>query len=63
MPKVCKWYNCCPIKRYVEKGKLKRKWIEKYCLIGNKNCVRYKLEEKGISHPDNMLPNGIIRNN
>jgi len=23
-------------------------------------CVRYKLEETGIPHPDNMLPNGKI---
>ncbi|MGQ4873661.1 MAG: uracil-DNA glycosylase [Promethearchaeota archaeon] len=60
MPKVCKWYYCCPIKRYVEQGKLDKKWIEDYCLIGNKNCIRYQMEEKHIPHPDNMLPNGEI---
>lgn len=61
MPKVCKWYFCCPIKYFVESGKLERKWIEEYCLIGNKDCVRYYMEENGIYHPDNMLPNGEIR--
>ncbi len=61
MPKVCKWYNCCPIKYFVESGKLERKWIEEYCLISNIDCVRYEMEENGIEHPDNMLPNGEIR--
>ncbi len=61
MPKVCKWYFCCPIKYYVESGKLERKWIEEYCLISNIECVRYEMEEKGIPHPDNLLPNGEIK--
>lgn len=61
MPKVCKWYFCCPIKYYVESGNLERKWIEEYCLVSNKDCVRYEMEEKGIPHPDNLLPNGEIR--
>jgi len=61
MPKVCKWYFCCPIKYYVESGKLERKWIEEYCLISNNDCVRYEMEEKGVPHPDNLLPNGEIR--
>lgn len=57
----CKWYSCCPIKEYSEAGKLERYWIEEYCLVSNKNCLRYKMEEKGEYHPDNMLPNGEIR--
>ena len=63
MGKICKWYFCCPIRSFVEKGKLERKWIEDYCLIGNKNCIRYQMEENYESHPDNMLPNGEIREN
>ena len=59
--KVCKWYKVCPIKIYVETDKLDRKWIEDYCLIGNKNCVRYQLEEDGDYHPDNLLPNGDFK--
>jgi len=50
----------CPIKRYVEEGKLDKKWIEEYCLGDYASCVRYRLEEKGIPHPDNMLPSGEI---
>jgi hypothetical protein len=59
--KVCKWYQVCPIKHFVENGKLDKKWVEKYCLINNKDCVRYRLEETGELHPDNMLPNGMIK--
>jgi hypothetical protein len=58
---ACEWYNACPIKAYTERGKLERYWIENYCLVGNKNCLRYQMEEKGAFHPDNMLPNGYIR--
>ena len=61
LKRVCKWYNCCPIKYYVEKGLLERKWIEDFCLISNKECIRYQKEESGEFHPDNMLPNGTIR--
>jgi len=45
----------------VDQGKLEREWVENYCLIGNKNCKRYQLESNGVYHPDNMLPNGEIR--
>ena len=63
MKKTCKWYNCCPINFFVKKNMLDQKWIENYCLIGNKECVRYKLEEKNEPHPDNLLPNGEIKDN
>ena len=61
MKKQCKWYFCCPIKRFVEEDKLDKKWVKDYCLIGNKDCVRYKMEESNEPHPDNLLPNGEIR--
>ena len=61
MPKICKWYYCCPIKYFVESGKLEKRWVEEFCFISNPKCVRYQLEEKNVIHPDNMLPNGEIR--
>ncbi|MBN1533950.1 MAG: uracil-DNA glycosylase [Spirochaetes bacterium] len=57
----CKWYSCCPIKRFTEAGRLNRYWIENYCLVGSKSCIRYQMEERGEYHPDAMLPNGEIR--
>jgi hypothetical protein len=42
-------------------GKLDFYWVETYCLVGNKNCIRYQMEEKGEFHPDNMLPDGTIK--
>lgn len=57
---VCEWYEVCPIKAYYEAGKLDKKWIEEYCLRDYKKCVRYRMEEAGIPHPDNMLPNGEV---
>ena len=59
--KTCQWYPVCPIKYFVDQGKLDRKWVEEYCLVENKNCVRYEMEETGEYHPDNMLPNGEIK--
>ena len=58
--KICKWYQVCPIKFFVDQGKLDKKWVDEYCLVGNKACTRYKLEEIGIAHPENLLPNGEI---
>ena len=46
------------MRRFFERGRLERKWIIEYCMGDYKRCVRYKLEEAGIPHPDNMLPNG-----
>ncbi len=59
---VCKWYNVCPLRRFEREGKLDKFWAQNYCKSTNnqQNCKRYQLEEKGIFHPDNMLPNGEI---
>jgi hypothetical protein len=61
MNRTCKWFEVCPIKRFYEEGKLEKKWIEDYCKGDYKSCLRYEMEEKGLLHPDNMLPNGKIR--
>ena len=58
--KVCKWYSVCPMKRFYQQGKLDRFWVENFCWVDNPECVRKKLEGKGIAHPDNMLPDGRI---
>ncbi|MEA3490238.1 MAG: uracil-DNA glycosylase [Candidatus Omnitrophota bacterium] len=58
--KVCKWFDVCPLKRFYERGKLDKKWIDEYCRRDNSECVRKKLEEDGVYHPDNMLPDGTI---
>ena len=60
---ICKWYSVCPIKYFYEQARLDRKWVEDYCWVSNKGCVRRELEEKGIPHPDNMLPDGSIVEN
>jgi len=57
---ICKWYEVCPIRRFTDKGLLDRKWVQHYCLKGNKECKRYVMEENGIYHPDTMLPDGTI---
>lgn len=53
----CKWYDFCPIPKLARERKIDKYWVENYCLVGNKNCVRYKQEEKGIPHK-RILPNG-----
>jgi len=58
---ICKWYNCCPIKFFVEDGKLDFKWVENYCLVSNRECIRFQKEENNEKHPDNMLPDGTIK--
>jgi hypothetical protein len=59
---TCKWYNLCPLRRFEKQGKLAQSWAHNFCKSNNnwQNCKRYQLEEKGIYHPDNMLPTGEI---
>ncbi|HOP62759.1 MAG TPA: uracil-DNA glycosylase [Spirochaetota bacterium] len=56
----CKWYRVCPMKFYYEQGRLDKKWITSFCKGDWLNCVRYRMEERGEYHPDNMLPDGSI---
>ena len=58
--KICKWFNACPLKTFYEQGRLDRKWVENYCRGDYLECVRYKMEEKGSYHPDNMMPDGTV---
>jgi len=57
---ICIWYDICPMKRFLEKGKLEKKWIDNYCKGNYYLCVRRKMEAEGKYHPDNMLPDGTI---
>ena len=57
---TCKWYDVCPLKLFYEEGRLDKRWIEDYCLGDYSKCVRYKMEEKGLRHADNMMPDGTI---
>jgi len=59
--KTCIWYNVCPMKRFYEAGKLEEKWVREYCWVSNPDCVRKQMESRGQYHPDNMLPDGTIR--
>jgi uracil-DNA glycosylase family 4 len=56
----CKWFLCCPMKRFYEEGKIEKKWIELYCKGDWKSCVRYHMEERGEPHPDWMLPDASL---
>ncbi|MBN2103195.1 uracil-DNA glycosylase [bacterium] len=58
----CKWFPVCPMKWYYEKGRLDKKWIEKYCRGDWESCVRFKMEEERRFHHDWMLPDGSIDN-
>lgn len=59
---ACKWYSLCPLRRFEKLGLLDSSWGNQYCRSDSfwKECKRYRLEEQGIPHPDNMLPDGRI---
>ena len=60
LKEICKWGDVCPLKRFDKEDKLNRKWIEDYCWDDYLKCIRYKMEEKSLYHPDNMMPDGTI---
>lgn len=51
------------MKRFYEENRLNKKWIDAYCMGDYSLCVRRELEEKGLYHPDNMMPDGSIDKN
>lgn len=57
---ACKWIDVCPLRRFEKQGKLDTKWRKQYCEGEFTKCKRYQMEEKGILHPDDMLPDGTI---
>lgn len=59
---ACPWYSVCPLRRWERLGRLDGVWAQAYCKTTDhwQNCRRYQLEEKGIAHPDDMLPDGRI---
>ena len=59
---TCKWYEVCPLKRFYERGFLDKGWVENYCRGDYLKCARYRMEEEGSYHPDNMMPDGTIDN-
>jgi hypothetical protein len=60
---ICKWYQVCPMKTFFEQGLLEAKFIHYYCEKNWNECVRFKKEEAGIYHPDNMRQDGVIDEN
>ena len=58
--RICNWFQVCPLKRFYEQGRIDKKWIENYCKGDYSLCVRRKLEDEGVYHPDNMMPDGKI---
>ncbi len=60
---ICKWYPVCPLKRFYENGLIDEHWVRDYCFGDDLECIRYRMEERGIFHPDNMLPDGSIDEN
>jgi hypothetical protein len=59
---ACKWYSLCPLRRFERRGRLDLSWADRYCKSERfwKECKRFQLEEQGIYHPDNMLPDGRV---
>lgn len=59
---ACKWYHICPLRRFERLGLIDRRRADAYCKSDAhwKACRRYQLEEEGIPHPDNLLPDGRI---
>ena len=59
----CKHFPRCPLRNFEAKSMITSKWRKKYCEKDFLKCVRYQEAEKGISHPDNMLPDGLVYKN
>ena len=54
----CKWYPVCPLRRHEKEGRIDEYWKNTYCLGEYTRCRRYQMEEKGVPHSDELLPDG-----
>jgi len=63
LSRPCRWYPLCPMRRFFEQGRLGQSWIEAYCHGDWESCVRYRMEESGRPHSDEMLPDGTFLSN
>ena len=59
--KPCRWYPACPIRRYFEEALIDSRWVDLYCLGDWSSCRRLHCQERGESHPDWMMPDGLLR--
>ncbi|MDY6836365.1 MAG: uracil-DNA glycosylase [Thermodesulfobacteriota bacterium] len=57
---TCKWLTMCPLRRLEQQGVIGLTWRRRYCESDTdwKRCERYKMEEQGIPHADDMMPDG-----
>ena len=60
---ACKWKKVCPLRRLEEKGVISKKWIKEYCNSEEnwKSCKRYQRCEKEGKCPDNLMPDGLVK--
>ncbi len=61
--KICQWFEVCPLKKFYQQKKINKQWIEDYCWGDYSKCVRKKMEEDNLYHPDNMMPDGTFDEN
>jgi hypothetical protein len=57
---TCKWHRMCPLRRLERQGIIGPAWRRTYCQSDTqwRKCQRYNMEEQGIAHADNMMPDG-----
>jgi hypothetical protein len=58
----CKWIDVCPLRSLERQGSIDLTWRERYCDTERnwRECERYRMEEKGLSHAHNMMPDGSV---
>jgi hypothetical protein len=48
------------MKYFYERGRLEKRWVERYCHGDRLSCRRYQMEERGEYHSDYLLPDGTF---
>jgi hypothetical protein len=56
----CKWRDICPLRSLEQRGAIDLKWRSRYCdtEVKWRECKRYQMEEGGLPHAPNMMPDG-----
>lgn len=54
----CKYYPFCPMGKFHDRGLISKEWTELFCRGDWEDCHRFRMEEKGMTLPDYILPDG-----
>lgn len=56
----CRYFDLCPLRRLEKSAEIDEDYRKRFCELDFEKCVRFKMEGRGIPHPDRLMPDGSM---